>query len=133
MPLPERDTQMNDRKIIQFVEPLDWLPPPGPHLVPLTAVYDSPQSLIKNNLRCSPPREDIFSETIMEPRQHQGRTRAKREKLLKVGFHLQEALPVVKGVEEAVLGGGCVQAEARELPDKDTVETISLLNMRQIR
>lgn len=47
-------------------------PPPGPHFVPLTAANDSPQTFIKSSLRCSPPRELLSSETVMEDHRAQG-------------------------------------------------------------
>lgn len=40
---------------------------------------------------------------------------------------------MIKTVEEATLGGGCVRKKARGLPNRDTVENISSLHMRQIR
>ena len=42
----------------------------------------------------------------------------------RVDFHLSEELSIVKIVQEAVLGNGCVRVEARELPDKDIAENI---------
>lgn len=38
----------------------------------------------------------------------------------RIDFHFLEELCIVKTVQEAVLGGGCVHAKARELPGKDT-------------
>lgn len=47
----------------------------------------------------------------------------------KVDFHTKEELPEVKTVDKAVLGGGYVHAEARELSAKETAENIPSLKV----
>ena len=93
---------------MQFVEPVAWLlMVPSPRASPCTPdscpcnTSDSAQS----SLRCSPPRELLFSEKVMEDHRAQGQNQGQWAKALQGGLSMTGRASYCRNSGRDILGG----------------------------